>query len=197
MERGKLIALLGVNHSGKSTQAKLLAKGIELYWGRKTFQIKYPAYEALHGEEIRQILQDGITDPYKLQSLCTQNRKAVEPEIQAKLDEGTWVIAEGYYPDTMIWGEVDDLPINKLAELVKKADFLEPDFMVVLSRVFPDDFQIAGHTNETDLGRLRRANFLFKGHALYFGLPHIQTTDAKGLFRDPHEVFREIIVTVF
>ena len=104
---GKLIVLYGINNLGKSTQAKLLVDRLQES-GRSTTYLKYPIYElAPSGPLLNQYLRAGNPlnlSPREAQIIYALNRFQYQPELEAKLAEGEWVIAEDYTGTGLAWG---------------------------------------------------------------------------------------------
>lgn len=107
MLRGKLIVIYGTNNLGKTTQAKLLVEKLKQQ-GFKAEYLKYPIYDLKPtGPQIDQILRSGkhqgLTE-LEFQGLYAQNRRDFQPQLEAKLEAGTIVVAEDYIGTGLAWG---------------------------------------------------------------------------------------------
>jgi thymidylate kinase len=122
MEKGKLIVLYGINNLGKSTQAKLLVENLRAL-GHPTEYLKYPLYNLEPaGPMINGYLRGG--NPFNLtsremQMLHTLNRTQYQPELIAKLDAGTTIIAEDYVGTGLAWGIGAGVDENFLKTITK------------------------------------------------------------------------------
>jgi len=102
---GKLIALEGIDGSGKRTQLDLLAGALEAR-GFSTFRISFPRYESFYGKLIGQYLNGefgalGAVDPHLSALLYAGDRLEAKPEIEAALSAGTIVLADRYFGSNM------------------------------------------------------------------------------------------------
>jgi len=103
--RGKLIALEGIDGSGKRTQLDLLARELEAR-GLATFCISFPRYESFCGELVGRYLNGefgplGAVDPHLSALLYAGDRLEARPEIEAALSSGKIVIADRYIGSNM------------------------------------------------------------------------------------------------
>src|SRR5579863_5969901 len=98
--RGKLIALEGIDGSGKRTQLDLLARKLDAR-GLATFRISFPRYESFHGKLVGRYLNGefgslGAVDPHLSALLYAGDRLEAKPEIEAALSAGKIVLADRY-----------------------------------------------------------------------------------------------------
>ena len=98
--RGKLIALEGIDGSGKRTQLDLLARALGAQ-GRATMQISFPRYESSFGRLVARYLNGEFgsleqVDPHLSALLYAGDRLEAKPEIEAALAAGTIVLADRY-----------------------------------------------------------------------------------------------------
>jgi dTMP kinase len=103
--RGKLIALEGIDGSGKRTQLELLASELDAR-GLATFRISFPRYESLFGKLVGRYLNGefgalGAVDPHLSALLYAGDRLEVKPEIDAALSAGKIVLADRYIGSNM------------------------------------------------------------------------------------------------
>src|SRR5579863_1488619 len=103
--RGKLIALEGIDGSGKRTQLDLLARKLDAR-GLATFRISFPRYESFHGKLVGRYLNGefgslGAVDPHLSALLYAGDRLEAKPEIEAALSAGKIVLADRYIGSNM------------------------------------------------------------------------------------------------
>jgi dTMP kinase len=98
--RGKLIALEGIDGSGKRTQLDLLARKLDAR-GLSTFRISFPRYESFFGKLVGRYLNGEFgpleaVDPHFSALLYAGDRLEAKPEIAAALSTGKIVLADRY-----------------------------------------------------------------------------------------------------
>src|SRR5579863_6138881 len=98
--RGKLIALEGIDGSGKRTQLDLLARELDAR-GLATFRISFPRYESFYGKLVGRYLNGEFgpleaVDPHLSALLYAGDRLEAKPEIEAALLSGKYVLADRY-----------------------------------------------------------------------------------------------------
>jgi dTMP kinase len=103
--RGKLIALEGIDGSGKRTQLDLLAGALKAR-GLVTFRISFPRYESFFGKLVGQYLNGKFgaleaVDPHLSALLYAGDRLEAKPEIEAALSVGKYVLADRYIASNM------------------------------------------------------------------------------------------------
>lgn len=103
--RGKLIALEGIDGSGKRTQLDLLAGALEAR-GLATFRISFPRYESFYGKLVGRFLNGEFgaldaVDPHLSALLYAGDRLEAKPEIDAALSSGKIVLADRYIGSNM------------------------------------------------------------------------------------------------
>jgi dTMP kinase len=103
---GKFIALEGVDGSGKTVQAHLLAESL-IKQGKKVFLTKNPTDSEI-GKFIRQALQGKIEIPeISFQYLFSADRQIQQLEIIDHLKKGDTVISDRYYWSSVAYGVAD------------------------------------------------------------------------------------------
>jgi dTMP kinase len=98
--RGKLIALEGIDGSGKRTQLDLLARALEMR-GYRVMQISFPRYESFFGKLVARFLNGDFgsasqVDPHLSALLYAGDRLEAKPELEAALAAGKIVLADRY-----------------------------------------------------------------------------------------------------
>ena len=98
--RGKLIALEGIDGSGKRTQLDLLARELDAR-GFATFRISFPRYESFFGKLVARYLNGEFglwrpVDPHFSALLYAGDRLEAKPEIESALAAGKIVLADRY-----------------------------------------------------------------------------------------------------
>jgi len=98
--RGKLIALEGIDGSGKRTQLDLLADALERR-GLPTFLISFPRYESFYGKLVGRYLNGefgalAAVDPHLSALLYAGDRLEAKPEMEAALSAGKFLLADRY-----------------------------------------------------------------------------------------------------
>ncbi|TAK96593.1 hypothetical protein EPO05_01465 [Patescibacteria group bacterium] len=110
MEKGKFIAVYGINGIGKTTQVEKLVEYLKSK-GKQAARLKYPVYELEpEGPFIHKYLRDPefraanelTTD--ELQLKYVENRKRYQPELWERLGSGEWIVAEDYLGTGIAWG---------------------------------------------------------------------------------------------
>jgi len=100
MARGKLIAIEGIDGSGKRTQLDLLAQALNAR-GLSTVQVSFPRYETPFGKLVARYLNGefgglAAVDPHFSALLYANNRLEVRSELDSSLAEGKIILADRY-----------------------------------------------------------------------------------------------------
>jgi dTMP kinase len=103
--RGKLIALEGIDGSGKLTQLELLTRELDAR-GVDTFRISFPRYESFFGKLVGRYLNGDFgtldaVDPHLSALLYAGDRLEARPEIETALSAGKIVLADRYIGSNM------------------------------------------------------------------------------------------------
>jgi dTMP kinase len=103
--RGKLIALEGIDGSGKRTQLDLLAQELDAR-GLPALRISFPRYESFFGKLVGHYLNGdfgplGALDPRLSALLYAGDRLEAKPEIETALSSGKIVLADRYIGSNM------------------------------------------------------------------------------------------------
>lgn len=98
--RGKLVALEGIDGSGKRTQLELLARALDVR-GYRTLQVSFPRYESFFGKLVARFLNGEFgsvdqVDPHLSALLYAGDRLEAKPELESALAAGKIVLADRY-----------------------------------------------------------------------------------------------------
>lgn len=133
---GKLIAIEGIDGSGKSTQTKMLCDTLE-HQGKKVYCTKEPTDEPT-GKMIRQVLSGEIkVPPVALQYLYGADRAVHLEIIERYLKEGAYVVTDRYFWSSVAYGisdlgVIDDIYLVMFSMLSFYNQFIVPDLTVFL-----------------------------------------------------------------
>jgi dTMP kinase len=119
--RGKLIALEGIDGSGKRTQLELLAGKLAAR-GLPVFRISFPRYETFFGKLVGRYLNGEFgpleaVDPHFSALLYAGDRLEAKPELEAALSAGNIVLADRYIGSNMAHQSAR-VPTNKRDEFL-------------------------------------------------------------------------------
>jgi dTMP kinase len=114
---GKIIALEGIDQSGKRTQTRLLASDLKRR-GAKVNAVSFPIYTSPSGRQIQRFLNGKQRYPpealHMLYSLNRWENRAVLTNLTNKAD---YVIADRYYPSNLAYGVSRGLRLDWLQGL--------------------------------------------------------------------------------
>lgn len=133
---GKLIAIEGIDGSGKTTQAQLLCSKLADK-GYKTYCTKEPTDEPT-GKMIRQVLSGELTmPPVALQYLFNADRAVHQEQFSKHLEKGEYIITDRYFWSSVAYAiadlkEVDDYYLSVFSLLSFYNRFLVPDITFYL-----------------------------------------------------------------
>jgi dTMP kinase len=174
--RGFLLALEGVDGSGKSTQAKLLAVSL-LQQGRDVVLTREPT-DGPVGQKLRRYLQSpgrNLTPREEVDLFLADRREHVDKLIKPALAAGRIVITDRYYYSTVAYqGALGLDPVEILA--ANEAFAPRPDLVFLL--LIPVSQALARLQRPRQVSEL--APYLEKVAAIYESLvgPHIQRVEA-------------------
>lgn len=128
---GKFIVLEGLDGSGQSTQAGLLADFF-IKNGKEIVLTKEPTQDSEAGRKIKKILTEKIeTNPLELQKLYVQDREEhLTKVIIPALKQGKIVISDRYFFSTFAFGSAHGADLEELIEM--NDNFLYPDLIFLL-----------------------------------------------------------------
>ena len=115
--RGRIIALEGIDQSGKRTQTRLLANELKKK-GAKVSTISFPIYELPSGRQIQRFLEGKQKHPATaLHMLYSLNRWESQEQIIRLTQNSDFVIADRYYPSNLAYGVSRGLSLDWLQGL--------------------------------------------------------------------------------
>ena len=101
---GRIIALEGIDQSGKRTQTRLLANELKKKRARVS-TISFPIYNSPSGRQIQRFLQGKQEYPSTaLHMLYSLNRWENQQQLLKLIQNSDFVIADRYYPSNLAYG---------------------------------------------------------------------------------------------
>ena len=132
---GLLIALEGLDQSGKKTQAERLRDRLKQE-GRKARLVSFPDYGTSIGEEIARALQgEREYGPDVMQLLYVANRYERKPDLQRWLYGGLILVCDRYIASSIAYGEAQALDPAWLTDMQK---FLPPASLTIMLDIAPE-----------------------------------------------------------
>ncbi len=132
---GQLIALEGLDQSGKQTQAELLRDRLKQH-GYKARVVSFPDYGTSIGEEIARALQgEREYGPEVMQLLYIANRYERKVDLLRWLEGGLMLVCDRYVSSSVAYGEAQGLDPAWLIELQK---FLPPPAITIVLDISPE-----------------------------------------------------------
>lgn len=191
---GLLIAVEGIDGSGKTTQTKLLKKRLKKE-GFETKIVKEPT-DGEFGKKIKDILKEEIkVTQEKLLDLFVKDRKEnVRKNIFPSLQEGKVVIADRYFISTLAYQKESNKSFKQLMKMHRFAPI--PDLTVILD-VKPKVAmkRLSGKSSVRDKFE-KDMKLLKKARMNYRRIPEFLENKARVLIvdgeRPPNEVNKEI-----
>lgn len=149
--RGKLIAIEGIDGSGKRTQVELLAAVLSMR-GHSPYSTGFPQYRSWFGKMVGQFLNGELgpletVDPHFTALLYAGDRYEAKPKLEAALSNGQIVLADRYIASNLAHQTARVAP-EKRAAFVEWIEYLEyeiyglpPEDLVLYLRVPPVEAQ--------------------------------------------------------
>lgn len=130
-----LIAIEGLDQSGKATQAQLLRDELR-EGGTRARLVSFPDYGTSIGEEIARALQ-GERDygPEVMQLLYIANRYERKADLERWLDGGLVVVCDRYVASSVAYGEAQGLDVDWLTQTQR---FLPVSDLTILLDIAPE-----------------------------------------------------------
>lgn len=215
--RGKIIALEGIDGSGKGTQLDLLARALET---RKlpTYRISFPRYGSFYGKLVGRYLNGEFgtleaVDPHLSALLYAGDRLEAKPEMEAALAAGKIVLADRYVGSNMAHQSARVMP-EKRNEFIAWVNHLEyvlyglpAENLVIYLRVpFEEAHRLVGlkaardytslkrDIQEADITHLEQTGIIYDQLATEPNWTRVDCMDKlSGKMRAQEEIHREIM----
>jgi len=127
---GRLIAIEGIDQSGKRTQAQLLAKALSAIT-QSTKVVSFPDYSTPLGRQLKAYLSGkSQLDHHAVHLLYAANKWEKIREIRQQLRLGSYVVVNRYTPSNLAYGVAHGLELGWLYHLEK--DLPKADIVFVL-----------------------------------------------------------------
>jgi len=217
---GRLIAIEGIDGSGKRTQLELLASALNAS-GNRVYSTAFPQYDSWFGKMVGQFLNGELgaldaVDPHFTALLYAGDRFEVKPRLEAALDEGQIVLVDRYIGSNLAHQAARAAP-EKRAEFRKWIENLEygiyglpREDLILYLRVPPSEAQklVAQKSARTytrakrdlleaSLHHLQDAADMYDLLARNAPWVTIECFDAKrGAMRDVREIARDALAAV-
>ena len=218
--RGKLIALEGIDGSGKRTQLELLAGALEAR-GLDTLRISFPRYESFFGKLVGRYLNGEFgaldaVDPHFSALLYAGDRLEAKPEIEAALSASKIVLADRYIGSNMAHQSAR-VPVDRREEFfawLRKLEYglyaLPAEDLVVFLRVpVAEAHRLVGEKSaraytslkrdiqEADINHLEQTAIIYDRLATEANWQRIDCFNtASGVLYSPEEIHRAVLQAV-
>jgi dTMP kinase len=145
-----LIAIEGLDQSGKATQAQLLRDGLRES-GTRARLVSFPDYGTSIGEELARALQgEREYGPEVMQLLYIANRYERKDDLERWLAGGLVVVCDRYVASSVAYGDAQGLDVDWLATTQR---FLPTPDLTILLDIPP---QVAAERKATGRDRYER-----------------------------------------
>jgi len=189
--RGKIIAMEGIDQSGKRTQTQLLAKELKRK-GATVSTISFPIYKSPSGKQIQRFLKGKQEYPATALHMLYSLNRWENKELITKLSEGAdFVIADRYYPSNLAYGVSRGLSLSWLQGL----DLGLPAASLVIVLDVPVPSSFARKSRGRDVHE-KNKGFLMKVRRAYRRLARKldwKIVDATHPIREVHEVVWSLV----
>lgn len=177
--KGRLIAIEGIDGTGKTTQVGLLVAWL-LERGLDAVALKEPT-GGRHGREIAALARDGgLADPEKeLRLFMEDRREDVEASIRPALEAGKVVVMDRYYPSNVAYQGARGLDPERI-RAENEAFAPVPDLVVVLD-LDPDSSMGRVRARAGVVKHFENEEYLGKVREIFLGigrLPNAVVIDA-------------------
>ncbi|CCQ91282.1 Thymidylate kinase [Nitrospina gracilis 3/211] len=187
LDRGYLIALEGIDGTGKTTQGNLLADYLEQR-GLPVVRLREPT-QGMWGQKIRRILTEGrggTTPEEELQWFLNDRKEDVEQNIRPALNTNKLVVIDRYYFSTAAYqGALGFDPVKICAD--NEAFAPRPDRVLIFSGSLETSFERIAKGRD-GFSSFEKKDYLQKVQAIFdsFEGPHIRRIDSDGSVEAVH-----------
>jgi dTMP kinase len=188
-----LIVLEGIDGTGKSTQASLLAEWLRNQ-GHRVLTSREPT-DGPYGTKLRQSASTGRLSPEEELQLFLQDRtEHVETLITPALEAGEIVILDRYYFSSMAYQGVrgfDPAEIRRLNEEFAP----KPDLLLLLELSVDEALDRIG-VRDGEANAFEQRDSLQKCHDVFHTLieePFVQVIDTRASVEDVHEAIKAVV----
>ena len=127
---GRIIAVDGIDQSGKRTQAELLAEALDVRV-RSTKVVSFPDYSTPMGRQLKAYLSGkSRLDYHAVHLLYAANKWEKANEIRHQINLGGFVVINRYTPSNLAYGVVHGLDVEWLYDLER--DLPNADIVFIL-----------------------------------------------------------------
>jgi dTMP kinase len=217
--RGKLIAIEGIDGSGKRTQLDLLARALDSR-GIRTMRISFPRYESSFGKLVARFLNGDFgpldaVDPHFSALLYAGDRLEARPEIAAALGAGKVVLADRYIASNLAHqtSRVEPERREEFLAWLKNVEYgiyglPVEDLILYLHLPTTEAHRMIGMKSgraytalrhdlqEADVAHLEQAAEIYDSLATLPNWTRINCTDFSGALLSPDEIHRSILKAV-
>ncbi len=219
-ERGKLIAVEGIDGSGKQTQVRLLARELESR-GHQVLSTGFPHYDSRFGKMVGQFLNGDFgpldsVDPHFTALLYAGDRFEGKRPIVAALESGGVVLADRYVGSNLAHQSARTAP-EKRAEFRAWIEHLEYNIYELPKEDLVLYLRLPPHEAQTLVAKKSARKYTDAAHdILESNIRHLQDAaamydllargsnwktiecfdDAKQVIRSPEEISAEILAAV-
>ena len=191
----RIIALEGIDQSGKRTQARLLANRLQRA-GTEVATISFPIYETPSGRQILRYLKGNREyPPEALHMLYSLNRWENKELINKLVSNSDLLIADRYTPSNLAYGFSKGLSLSWLQGLDKGLPIA--DLVIVLDVPIVSSFKRKSKNrdvHESNKEFLRRVRRSYKSLSAKLGW---RILDATGTSREVHSAIWQTILQRF
>lgn len=134
MKNNRFIVFEGIDGSGHTTQAKLLADYIAEH-GVPVWLTNEPTLFSEAGRTAKAMLRGELPmpDPLEFQKLYIEDRRIHVEEIKQHLANGEWVVCDRYVPSTVAYGAGSGADYQTLLELNQQFPLPDTTFFLDIS----------------------------------------------------------------
>ena len=188
VNRGRLVALEGLDGCGKSTQAARIAEALRAR-GRDVVQTREPS-EGPIGREIRALARAGehVSAERELQLFSDDRRAHVAQVIAPALAAGRWVITDRYYLSTVAYQGARGLDWRAILA-GSEAEFPPPDAALLFELPVAEGLARARARGSAPDLWFEHGEYLTQVAAIFAAIdrPYLARVDASGRIEDVTE----------